>query len=65
MPEWCNKRGVSTVPARCKSEEAFAIASGFDGTVYNGLYVALALTSKTHFVTTDERLANGLAAPLR
>jgi predicted nucleic acid-binding protein len=45
-------------------EDAFAIASAFDQTVYDGLYIALAVTSKTELITADERLANALAAYL-
>jgi predicted nucleic acid-binding protein len=34
----------------------------FDRTVYDSLYVALAVHSKTQLITADERLANSLAA---
>jgi predicted nucleic acid-binding protein len=45
-------------------EEAFSIAATFDRTVYDSLYVALAVRLKSHLVTADERLANALAAHL-
>ena len=45
-------------------ELAFAIAVAFDRTVYDSLYVALAVQSQGQFVTADERLANALAARL-
>ena len=45
-------------------EEAFAIASVFDRTLYDSIYVALAVMSKTQLVTGDERLAKALAAHL-
>jgi predicted nucleic acid-binding protein len=45
-------------------EEAFSIAATFDRTVYDSLYVALAVRLKADMVTTDERLANALAAYL-
>jgi predicted nucleic acid-binding protein len=47
--------------------EAFAIASAFARSVYDGVYVALAVVSNTPFLTADERLANALAArfPIR
>ena len=41
---------------------AFAIATTFDRTVYDSLYVALAVDLKAEMVTADERLANALAA---
>jgi predicted nucleic acid-binding protein len=40
------------------------IATAFQRTVYDALYVALAVTSKAQFVTADERLANAMAAHL-
>ena len=43
-------------------EAAFEIALTFDRTVYDSLYVALAVQSQGQFVTADERLANALAA---
>jgi predicted nucleic acid-binding protein len=42
--------------------EAFAIATKFDRTFYDSLYVALAVDFKAELVTADERLANALAA---
>jgi predicted nucleic acid-binding protein len=45
-------------------EEAFSIALTFDRTVYDSLYVALAVRLKADLVTADERLANALAAHL-
>jgi len=41
--------------------EAFAIADNFDRTVYDSVYVALAVARKAELVTADERLANALA----
>jgi predicted nucleic acid-binding protein len=43
-------------------DAAFEIASIFDRTVYDAIYVALAVNSNGEFVTADERLANALAA---
>ena len=45
-------------------EEAFAIAATFDRTVYDSLYVALAVRSKAELVTADLRMAHALAAHL-
>lgn len=53
-----------TFASKALLDDAFAIACAFDRTVYDGLYVALALATKTQLVTADERLANALAAHL-
>jgi predicted nucleic acid-binding protein len=57
-------RNFPSVSSLALLEDAFAIASAFDRTGYDGLYVALAVTSKTQLITADERLANALAAHL-
>ena len=57
-------RNFPTVSCHSLLEAAFAIATTFDSTVYDALYVALALQSKSQLVTADERLANALAAHL-
>ena len=41
-----------------------SIAITFDRTVYDSLYVALAISHNTSLVTADERLANAVAARL-
>jgi predicted nucleic acid-binding protein len=58
------ERGFPTVSSHTLLVEAFAIATAFDRTVYDAIYVALAITSKSQLVTADERLANALAAHL-
>jgi predicted nucleic acid-binding protein len=57
-------RNFPTVSSHALLAEAFAISSAFDRTVYDALYVALALTSKSQLITADQRLANALAAHL-
>jgi predicted nucleic acid-binding protein len=44
--------------------EALAISFQYDRSVYDCLYVALAVQTKTDLITADERLANALAAYL-
>ena len=58
------ERNFPTISSHALLEESFAIASAFDRAVYDALYVALAITSKSQLVTADERLANALAAHL-
>ena len=58
------ERNFPTISSHALLEESFAIATAFDRAVYDALYVALAITSKSEFVTADERLANALAAHL-
>jgi predicted nucleic acid-binding protein len=53
-----------TVSSHALLVEAFAIATAFDRAVYDALYVALAVNSKSQMITADERLANALAAHL-
>ncbi len=57
-------RKLPTVPSETLLVQAFAIAAAFDRTVYDSLYVALAVDSKALLVTADEKLANALAAHL-
>lgn len=57
-------RGLPTVSSKSLLAEAFAIATAFDRTVYDSLYVALAVEGKAQLVTADEKLANALAAHL-
>lgn len=55
-------RKVPTVSSLELLDNAFAIAAQFGRTVYDSVYVALAIASKADMVTADERLANALAA---
>jgi len=53
---------IPTTPSTPLLKDAFSIAFTFDRTVYDCIYVALALASGRPFITADERLANVLAA---
>jgi predicted nucleic acid-binding protein len=57
-------RDFSTVPSREVLSEAFVIALRYAQTVYDCLYVAVAIQSKAQVITANERLANALAAQL-
>jgi predicted nucleic acid-binding protein len=52
--------GFSTFPTSPLIEPAIQIARTFDRTVYDCIYVALAVETNTHLVTADEKLANSL-----
>lgn len=54
----------TTVPSGALLPEALRIAFAYDRAVYDCLYVALAVQSRTDLITADERLANALAAYL-
>jgi len=58
------QRPFPTTSAREVLEETFSIAITFDRSVYDSLYVALAVRLKADLVTADERLASALAAHL-
>ena len=53
-----------TVPSLDLLNLAFRIATAFDRSVYDSLYIALAVDSKAEFVTADERLSSAVAAHL-
>jgi len=57
-------RNLPTAPTWRLLEQAFMIATAFNRTVYDTLYVALAVESKAQLITADEKLANALAAHL-
>ena len=56
------QREFATVPSLKLLDQAFQIATAFDRTVYDSLYVALAVQTNSQLITADERLANSLAA---
>ena len=55
-------RHFRTLPSRSVLPEALKIASDFDRTIYDSIYVALAVASKTELITADERLVNALGS---
>jgi len=57
-------RRLPTVSSKSLLAQAFTLATAFDRTVYDSLYVALAVEGKAQLVTADEKLANALAAHL-
>ena len=56
------QRRFPTVPSLKLLDKAFQIAADYGRTVYDCLYVALAVQTNTQLITADERLANSLAA---
>jgi len=57
-------RDFPTVSSAVLLPEALRIALAYDRSLYDCLYVALAVQSRTDLITADERLANALAAHL-
>ena len=56
------QREFATVPSLKLLDEAFQIATTHERSVYDSLYVALAVQTNSQLITADERLANALAA---
>jgi predicted nucleic acid-binding protein len=57
-------RGFTTVSSLALLPEALKIAFGYDRSLYDCLYAALAIQAGVNLITADERLANALAARL-
>jgi predicted nucleic acid-binding protein len=55
---------LATIPSEGLIAQAFNIATDFNRTVYDSIYVALAVESRAELVTADEKLANAVAAYL-
>jgi predicted nucleic acid-binding protein len=55
---------LTTIPSLTLLKSAFSIATTSNRSVYDSLYVALAVLLNIYLVTADERLANALAASL-
>ena len=58
------QREFTTVPSIKLLDSAFQIATAYGRSVYDSLYVALAVQTNSQLITADERLANALAARL-
>lgn len=56
------QRKFPTVPTLKLLDKAFQIAADHGRSVYDCLYVALAVQTNSQLITADERLANSLAA---
>ena len=56
------QREFATVPSLKLLDQAFKIAADHGRSVYDSLYVALAVQTKSQLITADESLANSLAA---
>ncbi len=54
--------GIATSPTKQLLPEALSIAMAFQRTVYDSIYVALAVALNRLLITADERLANALGA---
>jgi predicted nucleic acid-binding protein len=54
--------GLSTIPSQRILPRALSITMDFDRTIYDSIYVALAVDQKASLITADEKLANALAA---
>jgi len=53
---------VATAPSRPLMKTAFDIATAFERSVYDGVYVALAVSSGAPLLTADERLVNAVGS---
>ena len=58
------ERKFPTLPAIDLLDRALQIAMAFDRSVYDSVYIATALATSSELVTSDERLANAVAAKL-
>lgn len=55
-------RNIPTISSAELLPEALAIAFNFGRSVYDSLYVSLAVHTKNDLITADEKLANAMAA---
>lgn len=57
-------RAFDTLPSDSLLEQALSLAITFDRTMYDSVYLALAVQAGCDLLTADERLANAVAARL-
>lgn len=50
-----------TMPSRLLVQEALAIALNYDRSVYDSLYIALAVSTRSTMISADERLVRAVA----
>jgi len=62
--DWLQALGIPTSPTRLLVGDALTLAMTFSRTVYDALYLALAIASGRPLLTADERLANAVGARL-
>jgi predicted nucleic acid-binding protein len=62
--DWLHALKIPTSPTMLLLGDAVRIAVSFERTVYDSLYLALAIASGRPLVTADERLANAVGARL-
>ena len=58
------ERNFPTVSSKDLLVLAFAIANGFNRSVYDSIYVALAVATENEMITADEKLASALSTHL-
>jgi predicted nucleic acid-binding protein len=59
------EQSIPTYPSLPLFQDAFTIATTFDRTVYDSIYIALAIEINATFLTADECLANAARFPIR
>jgi len=53
---------VETIPCRALAKDAYALATATGRSVYDAMYLALAVRLDTQLITADEKLANALGS---
>ena len=55
---------ITSMPSQPMIEDALGLAIDFNCTVYDSLYVVLAINSGTQLITADEKLVQSFPAPM-
>lgn len=61
---WAQELDIPTIATAPLLSDALQLAANHDRTVYDSVYVVLAVQSGAELITADERLANAVAAHL-